>query len=292
MCQAQTPSTATERDVMWGTMNAHADCMTNRIPWLLAALLSTPALPCSFAPDDLTTSGLITSGELDVPTQVHVAFSPTGVWDTAQIDLADSADDAEPVAVVNIQGEQGLVGLVTLAPRQRYRLTATGIAEPIIFSTGVGEDTIAPAAPQVELELFNEPPTFQPVIDSCGGGPFWPGSTYIEVSLTVDPDVVGVIARDPSSGAALTFGRRSLTFFESDDVDSPVEIVVVDRAGNESEPVLVELDFGEPGGCSQAGPGAVGWLSAAWLVAVFSWRRRAGRDAQTGRSSEATPQDG
>ncbi len=119
MCQAQTPSTATERDVMSGTLNAHADCMTNRIPWLLAALLSTPALPCSFASDDLTTSGLITSGELEVPTQVHVAFSPTGVWDTAQIDLADSADDAEPVAIVNIQGEQGLVGLVTFAPRQR-----------------------------------------------------------------------------------------------------------------------------------------------------------------------------
>jgi hypothetical protein len=268
--------------------------MTNRIPWLLAALLSTPALPCSpIEADDLTTSGLITSGELDVPTRVYLAFSPTGSDDSVQVFEDDGTnEDGSLRAAVGFVGERGLLGRLTLSPNRRYRLESPSLSEPISFMTGVGEDTVAPAAPQVELELFNEPPTFQPFIDTCGGGPFWPGSTRIEVSLTVDPDVVGVIARDPSSGAALTFGRRSLTFFESDDVDSPVEIVVVDRAGNESEPVLVELDFGEPGGCSQAGPGAVGWLSAASLVAVFSRRRRAGRDAQTGRSSEATPQDG
>jgi len=248
-----------------------------RAPFFLAALLATPALPCSPAIDDLLTAGLIVDGERDVPTRVHVAFSPIGVFDTVQITDADDVD-AAPVATVTLTGESGLAGLVTLSPGRRYQLTSQALPEPVTFSTGAGDDTIAPEAPEVALDIIQRGPELLPYFDSCGGGGFDGGSTRIDVLVATGPDTAGVIARDPDSGAVLRHGRDTLTFVDSDGGRQLIEVVAVDRAGNESEPVAVNLDFGGPGGCSQGNVGDVG-VGVAGLALLLVRRRRHARTA-------------
>lgn len=249
--------------------------MMTRNFWILATLLATPALPCSLAIDDLQTAGVIVDGEGDVPTRVHVAFSPFGVLDTVQISDADD-DDAPPVTTVTLAGEGGLVGLVTLAPERRYRLSSESLAAPVTFSTGVGEDTVPPEAPEVAIDVIERGPELQPYVDSCGGGGLDGGSTRIDVLVADAPDVAGVFARDPDSGAVLQLGRNVFTFVRSDGGSELIEIVAVDRAGNESEPVAVNLDFGGPGGCSQGDSGSVG---VTWLAILLVQRRRSVRTA-------------
>jgi MYXO-CTERM domain-containing protein len=248
-----------------------------RAPFFFAALLATPALPCSPAIDDLLSAGLIVDGETGVPTRVHVAFSPIGVFDTVQIVDADDVD-GPPVATVTLTGESGLAGLVTLAPDRRYHLVAQGLPDTVTFSTGAGEDTIAPEAPEVALDVIHRGPEVLPFFDSCGGGGFDGGSTRIDVLVATTPDTAGVIARDPDSGAVLRHGRDTLTFVDTDGGSALIEVVAVDRAGNESEPVPVTLDFGGPGGCSQGGAGDMG-VGVAGLALLLVRRRRHPRTA-------------
>ena len=171
-----------------------------------------------------------------------------------------------------------LVGLVTLAPDRRYHLVAQGLPDTVTFSTGAGEDTIAPEAPEVALDVIHRGPEVLPFFDSCGGGGFDGGSTRIDVLVATTPDTAGVIARDPDSGAVLRHGRDTLTFVDTDGGSALIEVVAVDRAGNESEPVPVTLDFGGPGGCSQGGAGDMG-VGVAGLALLLVRRRRHPRTA-------------
>lgn len=249
-----------------------------RAPFFLAALLATPALPCSPAIDDLLSAGLIVDGETGVPTRVHVAFSPIGIFDTVQILDADDFD-GPPVATVTLSGEGGLAGLVSLAPDRRYHLVAQGLPDTVTFSTGAGEDTIAPEAPEVALDVIQRGPELLPFFDSCGGGGFDGGSTRIDVLVATGPDTAGVIARDPDSGAVLQLGRDTLTFVDRDGGSTLIDVVAIDRAGNESEPVPVSLDFGGPGGCSQCDVGDSGAVAVAGLALLLMRRRRTAQAA-------------
>jgi hypothetical protein len=245
--------------------------MKTAAPYVLAALLATPALPCSPAIDDLSTAGLIEDGETDVPTRVHLAFSRFGIPGTVLVVEADAAAGTPPVASLSLAGT-GLVGLVELEPARRYEVVAEDGLGSVSFTTGAGEDTVPPAAPDVELDVIQRGPELLP-FDSCSGGGVAGGSTRVDVLVAGDADVAGVLAKDPDTGAVVGLGKDSITFVDEDAGARLVEIVAVDRAGNESVPVPVTIDFGGPGGCSQgtAAPPAAALLA---LVGRLGTRRR------------------
>jgi len=239
---------------------------------ITTTLLAAPALPCSLAIDDVATAALIQDGDRDVPTRVHVAFSAIGVIGQVVVDEADAEDDgATPVAAFPLNGESGLRGELILEPSRRYTMTDPSLVEPITFTTGAGEDTTPPDPPTVELDVIQRGPEIGLYVDSCGGGGVQGGFTVVDVLVAADADVVGVLAKDPDTGDMLKAGKDVLSFRSGDAGTQNINVVAVDRAGNESAPVPVTLDFGGPGGCSQVRDTAPAALS---LIGLALLRRR------------------
>ncbi len=230
------------------------------------------ARACSEAIDSLQTVLTVSAGEVDVPTNVLLAASPAGVFDVAfvrriddvTVDVADA--DAEDVQTIDISF--GLSGAPELEPSTRYGISGNGLVDELVFVTGAGDDLTPPAAPQVSTVVSQSGPAFG--FDNSCSSPAQLGMTTIELVVDVGEDAVGFIAFD-SGFVGDRFGIGNI-FFSSEEAGSrDVAVVAVDRAGNQSEPTIVTLDFGGPGGCSQGGLAPVGTMLA---LPLLVWRRR------------------
>ncbi len=243
---------------------------------VVAASIHVDATACSETIDSLQTTLLMAPGEVDVPTNAFLSASGRGVFDVAFVRRIDDervdAEDADPEDVQQLDITSGLSGDPELRPNTRYGITGPSLVEEVVFVTGDGDDVTPPAPPEVTLDAYQTAPGLGIAVDSCGGGALSLGRTTVELRVDgASDDAVGFFVIDDVTGRH--FGT-DFVYLSSDEFGGrDVVVVAVDRAGNESAPTTVYIDFGGPGGCTQGGLAPAALLALPLLL--FRRRRRA-----------------
>jgi hypothetical protein len=169
--------------------------------------------------------------------------TPEPLLPSTSYTLRWSASDAPPADTTGTEDDNG-DGLVD------------DVSARITFTTSSDDDTTAPASPtashETEVVLAN---------NDCGEQP---AGTWARFYITpTNDDVVAAYVLRDVDGAVLD--ARVAPFALPDDTavipvsntseesgTKAYQIVAIDHAGNESEPTVINVDLGGPGGCSSA----------------------------------------
>ncbi|MBM4279730.1 MAG: hypothetical protein FJ137_02855 [Deltaproteobacteria bacterium] len=263
----------------------------------LGALVHAPrAEACSPAIAGVTRlSGetLPSAEAVDVPTNARIFFATTDGFDDGTPTATLQRGDDEPVSASVERVPGGLVlGNVTLAPSTTYTAVIDlfgpapgddlsvdpGVHGELVFTTGDGLDTTPPGwTGDAELAIEHIPGSgpFEYLFPStCGTRSAFDVHTITPPALDDDVAVIELrTVADDSSTVVVEAARPGAALVVTHDDAVPVryQLVAVDVAGNDSEPLVVEAPA--VGGCS-AMDGRDSGLTAAALAGLALLRRR------------------
>lgn len=266
----------------------------------LLSLVATPARPCSPVQPNLDGPASLEDDASSVPTNgvlhLSVFAGAEAVTASVRADTDEAAinldkDVAGRVVVVDLAPLTPLAALtsyvVTLRLPESASFVTGGVTREINVVTGDGEDTTAPTfAGEATAEVEHEPgDSVFGGVSSCG-----PRAATNRVTITAP-----VIDEDVGIAGLKLFqvddnGLRQLRSFEIGAVtsitdnepqpgDHRYELVAVDIAGNESDPLEVDVSVS---GCSAAGASSP--LVVALFLVLARKRRRSSPSASSCRA--------
>lgn len=264
---------------------------------VVALLGALPARPCSPPLPSVSGTAVPEDGDvLPVNGVIHARMGTLGITPTVRV-RADTELLGRTIDVDNVGGVFRL-NLTELAPATSYSvhvaIPTTGDAidaelteRTIHFTTTTRADTTAPRfAGNASVDVVHEPaPPGGELVDSCGGVTSATNRiTIVPPEMRDDVGVAGVKVfrrNDDGTRELRTFRLRNsadddgvLTELEPVAGAYVYELVAVDLAGNESEPLVVDVDVdGSTAGCNAGG------VTGAPVVTVIALalRRRARR---------------
>ncbi len=205
---------------------------------------ASAAWACSMA---LWHSVVPTDGATDVPlnAQVSVALHDHGEGLGLYRVLAD--ESLEEVSTTRTQrpGSNGypqvlLVPEASLNPNARYVVTSEFTGDVTRFTTGTTEDHTPPAPPTFEL---GEPVPYTPASSPQSGGACWVDTGFLRYTARSEGAATFTLYEERSFVASGLPPEGSLSFeCPAKSRTYEAELVAVDLAGNESEPVRVTLE--------------------------------------------------
>lgn len=201
-------------------------------------------------------------GTVNVPTNVVLhAMYPTA-FPTTSVATLVRRDTQEPVALTDAQGPSLFLRSFTptapLAPRTDYIFTVD--ERPVTFTTGDGEDHVAPATPELERVDY--------VASSvCGPHRAWTlhftgddDAALVFAQTANSDDVADAVGVARAATPTLVASSCSSNFAPPEGTSFPLAVQVMDLAGN----VSGLSSSRQASGCSTA-PGLAVVLAALWL---------------------------
>jgi hypothetical protein len=258
----------------------------------LRASAGSASLPACALPDPDAFSArrtlLLDPGREDVPTN---AFLFRSNWDPVLAWRANVRLEAEQVgsgASLMSEGGDGFFGRMDLLPGRSYAVDLWDFddddsREPrltVSFSTGDGSDEVAPESPAIVDEFVSDVMPSGPEGGECGVTvPGRDAATSIEWEFTGERGTTALLFDlAVSADDAVDFGailhrgenRGHMAFRTGEAGVREMGFVLEDLAGNASDLLVVEADFGGCGMCTQASLAPTGVA----LVVLRVFRRR------------------